>query len=157
MTRSADILRDVQPSEDKVKIGHDTLVNVEGYGPLTVVFPTNKTEGVTVSLEKVAYVPSWASNIFSLMAAHTRRVGFATDDKDMTVTLADVRLKFGVMYLDTVTLVEGLIPVTTAPPFPCWFPNPSRTSCNLPTSFPWSFLLKPPAVLFRVKLNGSVV
>ena len=25
MTRSADLLRDVQPSEDKVKIGNDTL------------------------------------------------------------------------------------------------------------------------------------
>ena len=30
MTRSADLLRDVQPSEDKVKIGNDTLVDVEG-------------------------------------------------------------------------------------------------------------------------------
>ena len=93
MTRSADLLRDVQPSEDKVKIGNDTLVDVEGYGSLTVVFP-NKAEGVTVRLDKVAYVPSLAFNLFSLMAAHTRGVGFATDDKDMSVTLADGRLKF---------------------------------------------------------------
>ena len=39
MTRSAGLLRDVQPSEDKVRIGNDTLVDVEGYGSLTVVFP----------------------------------------------------------------------------------------------------------------------
>ena len=64
----------MQPSEDKVKIGNDTLVDVEGYGSLTVVFP-NKAEGVTVRLDKVAYVPSLAFNLFSLMAAHTRGVG----------------------------------------------------------------------------------
>ena len=55
MTRSADLPRDVQPSEDKVKIGNDTLIDVEGYGSLTVVFP-NKAEGVTVRLDKVAYL-----------------------------------------------------------------------------------------------------
>ena len=93
MTRSVDLPRDVQPSEDKVRIGNDTLVNVEGYGSLTVVFP-NKAEGVTVRLDKVTDVPSLAFNLFSLMAAHTRGVGFATDDKDMSVTLADGRLKF---------------------------------------------------------------
>ena len=86
MTRSADLLRDMQPSEDKVKIGNATLVDVEGYGSLTVVFP-NKAEGATVRLDKVAYVPSLAFNLFSLMAAHTRGVGFATDDKDMSCLL----------------------------------------------------------------------
>ena len=38
MTRSADYLRDMHPSEDKVKVGNDTLIGVEGYGSLTVVF-----------------------------------------------------------------------------------------------------------------------
>ena len=56
MTRSADLLRDLHPSEDKVKIGNDTLIGVEGYGSLTVVF-ANKEGGITVRLEKVAYVP----------------------------------------------------------------------------------------------------
>ena len=42
MTRSADLLSDVQPSEDKVKIGNDTLVDVEGYGSLTVVSRTRQ-------------------------------------------------------------------------------------------------------------------
>ena len=91
--RSDYLLRDVQPSEDKVKIGNVTLVDVEGYGSLTAVFP-NKAEGVTVRLDKVAYVPSLVLNLFYLMAAHTRGVGFATADKDMGVTLADGRLKF---------------------------------------------------------------
>ena len=82
----------MQPSEDKVRIGNDTVVDFEGYRSLTVIFPNN-TEGVIVWLDKVAYVPSLAFNLFSLMAAHTRRVGFATDDKDLSVTLADGRLK----------------------------------------------------------------
>ena len=42
MTRSADLLRDLNPSEDKVKIGNDTLIGVEGYGSLTVVFPNKE-------------------------------------------------------------------------------------------------------------------
>ena len=67
------------------------MVDFEGYRSLTVIFP-NKTEGVIVWLDKVASVPSLAFNLFSLMAAHTREVGF--DDKDMSVTLADGRLKF---------------------------------------------------------------
>lgn len=41
------------------------------------------------------------------MAAHIRGVGFATDDKDMSVTLVDGRLGFGAMDLDTQTMVEG--------------------------------------------------
>ena len=93
MTRSADLLRDLHPSEDKVKIGNDTLIGVEGYGSLTVVF-ANKEGGITVRLEKVAYVTDLAFNFFSLMAAHTRGVGFATDDEDISVTLVDGRLRF---------------------------------------------------------------
>ena len=50
MTRSADLLRDLPPFVDKVKIGNDTLIGVEGYGPLTVVF-ANKEGGITVMLE----------------------------------------------------------------------------------------------------------
>ena len=66
-------------------------------------------------------------------------------------------LSFEVMDLDTAIMVEGLIPMTTTSPFACWFPYPSRTSCNLLNLLPWSFLLKPPVVLTRVRLNGSVV
>ena len=68
------------------------MVDVEGDASLTVVFP-NKAEGVTIRLDKVAYVPGLAFNLFPLRAAHTRGVGFATDDKDVSVTLADGRLQ----------------------------------------------------------------
>ena len=70
MPRSADLPRDLHPSEDKVKIGNDTLIGVEGYGLLTVVFP-NKAGGITVRVEKVAYVPDLAFTLFSLMASYT--------------------------------------------------------------------------------------
>ena len=93
MTRSADLIRDVQPSEHKVKVGNDTLIDVEGYGSLTVIF-ANKEGGIAVRLEKAAYVLDLAFNLFSLMAAHTRGVGFATDDEDISVTLVDGRLRF---------------------------------------------------------------
>ena len=83
-TKSAELLRDLHPTEDKFKIGNDTLIGVEDYGSLTVAFPS-KGGGVPVRLEKVAYVPDLAFNLFSLMTAHTRGVGFVTDDEDMSV------------------------------------------------------------------------
>ena len=63
------------------KSGNDTLIGVEGYGSLTVV-SANKKGGIALRLEKVAYVPDLAFNMFSLMAVHTSGVGFATDDED---------------------------------------------------------------------------
>lgn len=71
ITRSADILRDFHPFEDKVKIGNDTLIGVEVYGSLIVLLP-NKTGGITVRLETVAYVFDLAFNPCSFMAAVTR-------------------------------------------------------------------------------------
>ena len=44
MTRSAELLRDSHPSEDKVKIGNDTLISMEDYGSLTVVLQTRKED-----------------------------------------------------------------------------------------------------------------
>ena len=93
MTRSADLLHDLHPSEDEVKIDNDTLIGVEGYGSLTVVF-SNKEGRITVRLEKVAYVPDLAFSLFSLLVANTRGVGFATDDEDMSMTLVDGRQRF---------------------------------------------------------------
>ena len=46
MTRSAELLRDVQPSEDEVKIGNDTPVDVEGYRSLTAVSRTRQKVSV---------------------------------------------------------------------------------------------------------------
>ena len=92
MNRSADVLRDLHPSEDNVKIGNYTLIGVEGYGSLTVVC-ANKEEGIAVRLEKVAYVPDLDFNLYSLMAACTRGIGFATDDH-MSVTVVEGCLRF---------------------------------------------------------------
>ena len=82
MTRSADLLRDLNPSEDKVEIGNGTLIGVERYGSLTVL--SNKAGGIRVRLEKVTYVPGLAFNLVPTMPAHTRG-GFATDDEDMSL------------------------------------------------------------------------
>ena len=50
ITRSVFLLRDLQPSADKVKIiGNDTRIGFEGYGSRTVVFP-NKAGSITVRL-----------------------------------------------------------------------------------------------------------
>ena len=58
-----DLLSDMHPSEDTVKIGIDTLIVVECYGSLTTVFPS-KEGGITVGLEKVACVPDLDFNLF---------------------------------------------------------------------------------------------
>ena len=79
MIRSADLIRCLHPTEDKVEIGNDTLIGVESYGSLTVAFPI-KAGGVTVRLEKVAYVPGLAFNLLFLMVAHKRGVGFVADN-----------------------------------------------------------------------------
>ena len=108
----------------KVKIGNDTLVDVKGYGSLTVAFPNNATEGVTVRLEKVAYVPGLAFNIFYLMAAHTRGVGLATGDKNMSVTLADGRLKVWINGSEYCNYGRRIDPDDDYIPFPLLVPEP---------------------------------
>ena len=140
MTKSAELLRDVRPSDDKVKIGDNTLIDVKCYGSLTVVFP-NKAGGVTVRLERVAYVPDLAFNLFSLMAAHTRGVSFTTDDSDKSVTLLDGRLRFwsdGTGY--SMHMVGELILMMSAPPLPRWYLDLLRIQCNLTPLFPWRSL-----------------
>lgn len=79
MTLSADFLRDMQPSEDNVKIGNDSSIDGKGCGSLSAVLP-EKGERMTVRPPKVAFVPDLAFSPLSLAAAHTRGVGFATDD-----------------------------------------------------------------------------
>ncbi|CAN0005296.1 unnamed protein product, partial [Laminaria digitata] len=58
-------------SADKVSVGDSRMIDIVGYGTLTVVFPGN----LTVKLSDVAYVPDLSCNLFSLMAAHRRGVG----------------------------------------------------------------------------------
>ena len=73
MTRYADLLRDLHTSDDKVKIGNDTLIGVEGYGSLIIVF-SKRDGGITVGPEMVALMPELVFKLFALMAAHTQGV-----------------------------------------------------------------------------------
>ena len=76
MTHSADLLSDVRLCEDQVRNDYNHLIDVVGYGRLTVVFPGD----LTVKLLDVAYVPEIAFNLFSLMAAHKQGVAFTTEE-----------------------------------------------------------------------------
>ena len=139
MTRSADSLRDLHPSENKVKIGKDTLIGVEGYWSLTDVF-SNTAGELPVRLEKVAYVPDSAFNLFFLMAAHTRGLGFATDDEDMSVTLVDGRLRFWSDGSGYSNYGRRIDPDDDCIPFPLSVPdpikNPVQPALTVPLGFP---------------------
>ena len=139
ITSSADLLRDLQPSEDKVKIGNDTLVRVEGFGSLTVVFP-NKAGGITVRLEKVGYGHDLAFNLFSLMAGHTRGVGFATDDEDMRETLVDGRLRFWIDGSGYSNYGRRIDPDNNYIPFPLSVPQSIENFMQPVLLFPWGSL-----------------
>ena len=67
MTHSADQLSDVRLCNDKVRIGENHLIDVGGYGTLTVVFPGD----LTVELLDLSYVPDLAFNLFAWMAVHS--------------------------------------------------------------------------------------
>ena len=75
MTRSIDMMHDIRPTPDKVRNGDSRMIDIVGYGTLTVVFPWN----LTVKLLDVAYAPDLSCNLFSFMAAHRRFVGFRTE------------------------------------------------------------------------------
>lgn len=61
---------------------------MKSYESLTVTSPIRKAVYL-VRLEKVAYVPDLAVNLFSSVAAHKKGVDFVTDDDDMSLTLFD--------------------------------------------------------------------
>ena len=139
MTRSADLFRDLHPSEDKVKVGNDTLIGVEGYGSLTAAFSNNAGE-ITARLEKVAYVSDLDFNLFSFVAAHTRGAGFATDDEDLSVTLMDWRLRFWSDGCGYSNYGRRIDPNDDYILFPCRCPSPSRTACRPLSLSPWGSL-----------------
>ena len=72
---SADMMRDIRPTIDKVRAGASRLVDIVGYGAPTVAFPGN----LTVKLLDVAFMPQLSRNRFSLMTSHRRGVGFKTE------------------------------------------------------------------------------
>lgn len=86
------MLGELHPTEDIVNIGNDTLIGVEGFGSLTVAF-LNKERGVTVKLERLAYVLILAFNYFSFLVGHNRELGSVTDDEDISVTFENGRLR----------------------------------------------------------------
>ena len=74
VTRSADQSSDVRLCNDKIRINDNHLIDVVGYGTLTVVYSGH----LAVKLLDVVYVPDLAFNWVSLMAAHKHGVGFMT-------------------------------------------------------------------------------
>ena len=66
ITHSVDQLGDVRLCHDKIRISDNNLIDVVGYGTLTLVFPGD----MTVKLLDVGDVPDLAFIFFSLMAAH---------------------------------------------------------------------------------------
>ena len=136
MTHSADLLSDVRLCDDKVRIGDNHLIDVVGYGTLTVVFPGD----LTVKLLDVAYMPDLAFNLFSLMAAHKQGVGFMTEDEGLCISLFDGRLRFegdGSSYSNFACRIE---PDNGYVPFPLLTPDPAEnrgeTGCDFPLAFP---------------------
>ena len=75
---------------DKARIGDNHLIDVVGYGTLTVVFPGD----LTVKLMDVGYVPYLPFDFFSLMAAHEHGVGFMSDEEGSCICLFGGRLWF---------------------------------------------------------------
>ena len=59
------------------------MIDVVGYGTLTVVFPGD----LTVKLLDVGYVPGLAFNLVSLMAGHKHGVCFMTEEEGLCIPL----------------------------------------------------------------------
>lgn len=139
MTRSAESVNDMQPSKDEVKISNETLIDVECYGSLTVFLP-NRAGGVTVRLERVAYVPNSAFNLFSWVATHTRGVDFSTDDSDKSVTPLDGSLGFRNGDFSHSTHGRRTDTDDDCISSPSLVPDSVETQCNQTSLFRWRSL-----------------
>ena len=136
ITHSAYLLSDVRLCDDKVRIGDNHLVDVVGYGTLTIVFPGD----LTVKLLDVVCVPEIAFDLFSLIAAHKQGVLLTTEEKDLCISLFNGRLRFegdGSSYSGFAYKIE---PDDGYVPFPLGTLNPPETcveyGCNFPLAFP---------------------
>ena len=136
MTHSADLLSDVRLGDYKVRVGDNHLIDVMGYGTLTVVFPGD----LTVKLLDVAYATDIAFNLFSLVAAHKRGVGFTTEEKDLCVSLFNGRMRFEGNGSSYSGLAYRIAPDDGYVPFPLLTPNPAKTcvesGCDFSRAFP---------------------
>ena len=129
-------MSDVRLTDGKVRVGDNNLIDVVGYGTLTVVFPGD----LTVKILDVAYVPDLAYNLVSLMAAHKQGVGFTTEDEDLCISLDNERLRFesdGSSYSGFAYRIEPddgyvtFLLLTPNPPEPCM-----ESGCDFPLAFP---------------------
>ena len=142
MTHSADLLSDVRLGDDKVRVSDNHLIDLVGYGTLTVAFPGD----LTVKLLDVACVPDMAFNLCSLMAAHKQGRGFTTEEKDLCIYLFNGRLRFegdGSSYSGFAYRIESDDGYVTFPLLP---PNPSRLVWNPVAIFPLCFPCLHPVV-----------
>ena len=98
-------------------------------------------------------MPDLAFNLFSLMAAHTRGVGFATDDKDMSVTLADGRLRFWSDGSGYSNYGRRIYPDDDCIPFPLRVPDSIENAKQLALPVP---LEVPMVVMTRMKMSSSI-
>ena len=118
---------------EKVRIGDNHLIDVVGYGTLTVVLLGD----LAVKLVDVAHVPEMAFNLFSLMAARKQGVGFMTEEEGLCISLFDGRLRFesdGSSYSNFAYRIE---PDNGHVPFPLLIPDSLRTAWKLVAIFPW--------------------
>ena len=148
MTHSADQLSDVRLCDDKVRIGDNHLIDVVGYGTLTVVFPGD----LTFKLLDVGYVPDLAFNFFSLMTAHEQGVGFTTEEEGLCIYLFDGQLRFegdGSCYSDFAYTIE---PHNGYGLFPLLSPDSTENRATLIAIFPWHFPCLPPVALLLLRL-----
>lgn len=95
MTGSKELMYDIRPSNDKVRIGDATVLDVECVGTVNLVFPgENGIEKVTI--EDVAYVPALRFNLFSLVIAH-QKMYLKPEEDEITLSFLDGRLKLNLM------------------------------------------------------------
>ena len=136
MTHSYSLLSDVRLCDDKVGIGDNHLIDVVGYGTVTLVLRGD----LPVKLLDVAHVPVIAINLFSLMAAHTQWVRFTTEEEGLCISLFDGRLRFegiGSNYSGSTCRIK---PNDGYAPFPLLTPNLpddcAESGCDFPLAFP---------------------
>ena len=136
MTHSADQLSDVRLCNDKVRIDDNHLIDVMGYGTLTVVSPGD----LAVKLLDVGYVSDLAFHLFSLMDAYNHVVGFMTEEEGLCISLFNERLRFegdGFSYFNFACIVE---PDNGYVPFPLLTPdsaeNRAKIDCDSPQALP---------------------
>ena len=112
---------------NKVRIGDNHVIDIVGYGTLTVVFPGD----LTVKLLDVGYVPDLAFNLFSLMAAHKHGVGFMTEEEGLSTSLFNGRLRFegdGSSYFNVAYRIE---PGNVYVPFPLLTPDSTENRAKI--------------------------